>query len=185
MVHPLDPSIHKTAFSALYQKGGIPCRLVHGSVKHKLMWTQEPKNLNYNPLLVTFFEGLVETRHPYVFVVREGIIGLLSAPNADQKVIPLLKPLAIPLRSALCSKNTDTYLIALDCVSRLAKLTGSLMLPWLGLLLPPIASRVLASDSQTREKSNQVLATCEECIGPESLKLIRNRVPTYSSIHAT
>ena len=32
--------IQKTAFGTIYSNGGIPCRLVHGSVKNRLMWNQ-------------------------------------------------------------------------------------------------------------------------------------------------
>jgi hypothetical protein len=57
-------SKHKTAFGAAYANGAIPCRFVHGSVKHKVTWTQPLSMLSYDPLLVLFFEGLRETRHP-------------------------------------------------------------------------------------------------------------------------
>ena len=30
--------IQRTAFGTIYSNGGIPCRLVHGSVKNRLMW---------------------------------------------------------------------------------------------------------------------------------------------------
>ncbi|KAM4811503.1 PACRG-like protein isoform X2 [Urocitellus parryii] len=45
-----------SAFSAIYSKGGIPCRLVHGSVKHRLHWDCPPENLPFDPLLITLAE---------------------------------------------------------------------------------------------------------------------------------
>nr|XP_051698042.1 PACRG-like protein isoform X3 [Oryctolagus cuniculus] len=45
-----------TAFAAIYSKGGIPCRLVHGSVKHRLQWECPPENLAFDPLLITLAE---------------------------------------------------------------------------------------------------------------------------------
>ncbi|KAF4019814.1 hypothetical protein G4228_011586, partial [Cervus hanglu yarkandensis] len=45
-----------SAFAAIYSKGGIPCRLVHGSVKHKLQWECPPEKLPFDPLLITLAE---------------------------------------------------------------------------------------------------------------------------------
>ncbi|XP_060044262.1 PACRG-like protein isoform X2 [Erinaceus europaeus] len=45
-----------SAFAAIYSKGGIPCRLVHGSVKHRLQWDCPPENLPFDPLLITLAE---------------------------------------------------------------------------------------------------------------------------------
>jgi hypothetical protein len=36
IVSPMGNDRSSTAFSAVYSKGGIPCRLEHGSVKHKV-----------------------------------------------------------------------------------------------------------------------------------------------------
>jgi len=35
-------------------------------------WEIKPHDLNYDPLLLEFAEGLRETDHPYVFVARTG-----------------------------------------------------------------------------------------------------------------
>ncbi|XP_024072897.1 PACRG-like protein [Terrapene carolina triunguis] len=51
-----DHSKAPSAFSAIYSKGGIPCRLVHGSVKHKLQWECLPETLPFDPLLITLAE---------------------------------------------------------------------------------------------------------------------------------
>ncbi|XP_073198499.1 PACRG-like protein isoform X3 [Lepidochelys kempii] len=52
-----DRSKAPSAFSAIYSKGGIPCRLVHGSVKHKLQWECLPETLPFDPLLITLAEA--------------------------------------------------------------------------------------------------------------------------------
>ncbi|XP_075786777.1 PACRG-like protein isoform X3 [Pelodiscus sinensis] len=52
-----DNSRAPSAFSAIYSKGGIPCRLVHGSVKHKLQWECLPETLPFDPLLITLAEA--------------------------------------------------------------------------------------------------------------------------------
>ncbi len=83
--------VYKTAFSALYAKGEIrkkisshliTCKLLHGSVKHKLNWTVPLSQLNYNSILITFYEGFQETAFPYVFVVKQGLQELLACPDA-------------------------------------------------------------------------------------------------------
>uniref|UniRef100_A0ABM5GHR2 PACRG-like protein isoform X6 n=1 Tax=Pogona vitticeps TaxID=103695 RepID=A0ABM5GHR2_9SAUR len=94
-----------SAFAAIYSKGGIPCRLVHGSVKHKLHWDCSPETLPFDPLLITLAEGLRETRHPYTFVSKEGFKELLLVEGAAQKVIPLLPRLVPVLKAALLSKR--------------------------------------------------------------------------------
>lgn len=157
-------------------------RLVHGSVKHKVSWSTEPAFLDYNPLLVTFFEGLKETRHPYVFVVEQGLMELLDSPGSAEKVRPLLPAITPPLRLALSSKAPAPYKLALALIKKLAQLVGPALVPFLGLLLPPIAHHVLSSDIQIKELSYEALGDCEMHCGQGALKAIRSRVPTYSSV---
>ncbi|KAG8591554.1 hypothetical protein GDO81_000216 [Engystomops pustulosus] len=94
-----------SAFAAIYSKGGIPCRLVHGSVKHKLQWERSPEMIPFDPLLITLAEGLKETRHPYTFVSQEGFKELLMVPSAADKALPILPKVAAALKGALLSKR--------------------------------------------------------------------------------
>eukprot|EP00072_Mus_musculus_P074798 XP_017176561.1 PREDICTED: PACRG-like protein isoform X4 [Mus musculus] len=94
-----------TAFAAIYSQGGIPCRLVHGSVKHRLQWECPPEILPFDPLLITLAEGLRETKHPYTFVSKEGFRELLLVKGAPEKAIPLLPRLIPVLKAALLSKR--------------------------------------------------------------------------------
>ncbi len=70
----------KTAFALDYSLGRIPCRINHGSVKHKLQWDQNPAELDYSLLLPSMADGLSETEHPYVFVARTGFKEMLLTP---------------------------------------------------------------------------------------------------------
>eukprot|EP00002_Diphylleia_rotans_P039926 TRINITY_DN937_c0_g3_i1.p1 TRINITY_DN937_c0_g3~~TRINITY_DN937_c0_g3_i1.p1 ORF type:complete len:221 (-),score=31.36 TRINITY_DN937_c0_g3_i1:631-1293(-) len=63
---------HKTNFGVVYSQGGIPCRINHGGVHHKLQWDRPIQSIDYNPIFVTFAEGLLESEHPYCFVARAG-----------------------------------------------------------------------------------------------------------------
>eukprot|EP00656_Telonema_subtile_P015005 TRINITY_DN1777_c0_g1_i2.p1 TRINITY_DN1777_c0_g1~~TRINITY_DN1777_c0_g1_i2.p1 ORF type:complete len:135 (-),score=15.47 TRINITY_DN1777_c0_g1_i2:102-506(-) len=58
----------KSNFSRTYNRGEIPCRINHGGVSHNIQWDLDPNDLPYDPLLILFFEGLVETAHPFVFL---------------------------------------------------------------------------------------------------------------------
>ena len=144
---------------------------MHGSVKHKLGWDIPISQVNYNPLLMTFFEGLQETAFPYVFVVKQGLKELLGAPNAVPKIKLVLSGCIPSLRTALGSKSVDLYYTALENLETLAKLMGSALTPHLGFVLPPLGAKVLGTDIAIRERTYSVLATIEECGGADALKV--------------
>ena len=56
----------------MYNAGGIPCKIDHRTVNNKLYWEKNIvlTELNFDPILVTLFEGLVEDKHPYNFIAR-------------------------------------------------------------------------------------------------------------------
>ena len=60
---------HDTVFSQTYASGGIPCRLLHGSVKHKVEWSMDPNDADLDRLLPVFFDGLRETAFPYFLIL--------------------------------------------------------------------------------------------------------------------
>lgn len=96
----------KSAFSSAYSKGTIPCRLQHGSVKNSLVWTVQVETIkNFDPLLILFFQGLIEVDHPFNFIVGQGITDLLNSYGAYEKTVSVLPFLVMPLRLALMSKN--------------------------------------------------------------------------------
>ncbi|KAJ3020816.1 UNVERIFIED_CONTAM: hypothetical protein HDU68_009962 [Siphonaria sp. JEL0065] len=224
-------SHHKTAFSAAYSKGGFPCRLEHGSVKHKISWSQPVSTLAYNPLFVTLMEGLRETRHPFLFLVPHALKELILAPNARSKIEPIMPQSVRPLRHALLSKEKSTILAALDTVHSLGTCMGACMLPYLAALLPPIALHSHSRDPQIKDAVIVCLQGVESGIafnsnnrdndgeckrvevqsasgakekklvnvgewigagggdrgvggadGAEALKLIKSKIPTYSSV---
>ena len=77
---------HKTNFGHVYSAGGIPCRIEHGNVNMKLVWSIPPESLEYDPTLIICFEGLLETLHPYSFAAKQCVRELLSAKGAKEKV---------------------------------------------------------------------------------------------------
>ena len=54
------------------------------------------------------------------------------------------------------------------------------MEPFLGSILPPIASKVLSPDSQVREAVHDALSEVQIHGTPQTLAIIRKRVPTYN-----
>ena len=82
-------------FRHLYDSGGIPCRICHGSVKMTIQWESgaSPDILPFDPFLTKFCEGLTETTHPYSFISKQGALELLQAHGARGKAFPLLNTL--------------------------------------------------------------------------------------------
>ncbi|XP_007951959.1 PACRG-like protein [Orycteropus afer afer] len=113
-----------SAFAAIYSKGGIPCRLVHGSVKHRLQWECPPENLPFDPLLITLAEGLRETKHPYTFVSKEGFRELLLVKGASDKAVPLLPRLTPVLKAALVHADDDVFERGLNALMQLSAVVG-------------------------------------------------------------
>ena len=65
-------------------------------------------------MLVSCFEGMMETKHPYNFVAKMTIEALLEQENAEEKILPMLPRLILPLRKALASKNNQISEAGLD-----------------------------------------------------------------------
>uniref|UniRef100_A0ABM5GHR6 PACRG-like protein isoform X4 n=1 Tax=Pogona vitticeps TaxID=103695 RepID=A0ABM5GHR6_9SAUR len=154
-----------SAFAAIYSKGGIPCRLVHGSVKHKLHWDCSPETLPFDPLLITLAEGLRETRHPYTFVSKEGFKELLLVEGAAQKVIPLLPRLVPVLKAALLSKRqmSKKYKEQITEVLQKLELYGG-------------------KDGFLALQGAKMAAPMEDLRWTESLAIIKSKIPTYCSV---
>ncbi|XP_054539709.1 PACRG-like protein isoform X2 [Pan troglodytes] len=142
-----------SAFAAIYSKGGIPCRLVHGSVKHRLQWECPPESLSFDPLLITLAEGLRETKHPYTFVSKEGFRELLLVKGAPEKAIPLLPRLIPVLKAALVHSDDEVFERGLNALVQLSVVVGPCLNDHLKHLLTS-----------------------------GSLSIIKSKIPTYCSI---
>ena len=71
--------------------------------------------MDYNPLFITFCEGLRETQHPYRFIVEKGLSDLIEAPNAAAKIRDLM-PLAITsIRNGLGVQERVAYYDNIGC----------------------------------------------------------------------
>ena len=170
---------HKTNFGHVYSAGGIPCRIEHGNVNMKLVWSIPPESLEYDPTLIICFEGLLETLHPYSFAAKQCVRELLSAKGAQEKVIPILGRLIPHLKNALVCDNPDTFLEAMNVVEMLSDLVGDLMNPYLHFFLQSINKR--SFNLKYKERVFDLLRTLESNGGQDALVEIKKKVPTYMS----
>ncbi|NXH29266.1 PACRL protein, partial [Myiagra hebetior] len=181
-IDPFGPySQQPTAFAATYARGGIPCRLVHGSVKHKLHWDCLPENVAFDPLLITLAEGLRETKHPYTFVSKEGFKELLLVEGAAEKAIPLLPRLVPVLKASLAHADDEVFGRGLDALVQLSALVGPSLNDHLKLLLTNLLKRLM--DKKFREKVTVALQKLEQYGGKATVAIIKSKIPTYSSIY--
>eukprot|EP00297_Palpitomonas_bilix_P014328 CAMPEP_0113882690 /NCGR_PEP_ID=MMETSP0780_2-20120614/9121_1 /TAXON_ID=652834 /ORGANISM="Palpitomonas bilix" /LENGTH=234 /DNA_ID=CAMNT_0000869785 /DNA_START=336 /DNA_END=1040 /DNA_ORIENTATION=+ /assembly_acc=CAM_ASM_000599 len=171
---------HKTNFGKAYSDGFIPCHIDHGGVKQSLRWNRSPADLDYDPLLVTCFEGLSETEHPYVFVSRAMIDEMLSADGCEEKTQSLVPLLVPPLRMALMSKSTDTFRAANKALHKLSEVVGERLNSFLPNILIQLNKRLM--EKGLREEVSETLQCLEEMGGDPALKSIKAKIPTYASV---
>ena len=170
----------KSVFAAAYSRGSIPCRLVHGSVKHKLVWSVPPETLPFDPLLITLADGIRETVHPYSFVARQGFKELLATPDAGPTATKLIPKLIMPLKAALIHSDGTVFESGIDALSQLSEVVQMALNPQLKNLLAPMSKRIM--QKKYREKVTSLLQRMEEFGGEEAGKLIKAKVPTYTPL---
>jgi len=69
---------HKTNFGYAYGQGSVPCRINHGCALNFLKWDIPVEDLDFDPLLVNCFEGLLETDHPFSFLAMQALREMLA-----------------------------------------------------------------------------------------------------------
>eukprot|EP00126_Sphaerothecum_destruens_P005245 Sdes_comp18662_c0_seq1m8896 len=181
----IDPFSSKKAetspFRIAHRNGELPYRLEHGSVKHKLVWKIPPEQLHYDPILVLTAEGLKEKEHPYAFLARHAWTGLMISKGAAAKTYPLLKQIISPLRAALMLRDPACFQAALLSLAELAMLLGPSLNDHYKHLLAPVAT--MMNQRSSRAPIIDALQTMEEYGGPDALRAIKLKIPTYTSIH--
>ena len=68
----------------------------------------------------------------------------------------------------------------MDLLKLLAQVTGEYLVPHVHLILASLNSKL--SNKNFREKVMEILAAIESCGGPEAVKVIKTKVPTYKSM---
>ena len=171
---------HKTNFGYVYSAGGIPCRIQHGNVSMKLVWSIPVEQLDYDPILITCFEGLLETEHPYNFIGKQCIRELLCAKGAEEKVIPILGRLIGPLKEALKCDIPEIFCEAMNDLEILSDLVKDKLNKYLHFFLQNINKR--SFNPKYKERVFEVLRTLEQNGGPEVFQEIKKKIPTYTSL---
>lgn len=154
---------------------------MHGSVAHHLDWETDVTALNYDPVVVIFAQGLVETRHPYHFVARQGLKDLLTAAGAGEKTTPLVSKMIAPIRSTLVSSDPEVYQAGIAALCALSNAVGAALNPHVKMLLGQLAKNV--SKASFRDQVTDVLNILEENGGNPCYKLIKAKIPTYCTIN--
>lgn len=145
----------------------------------RIKWDIPPEQLDYDPILVNCFEGLQETDHPYSFVAFQALKELLSAEGAAVKTPVIAQRLVMPLRGALVSKDMKIFSNGLEALKLLASVAGEALLVHVHILLASLNSKL--SDKKFRDQVVSVLNTIERNGGKDACKVIKTKVPTYTS----
>lgn len=193
---------HDTVFSQTYASGGIPCRLLHGSVKHKVEWSMDPNDADLDRLLPVFFDGLRETSFPYtdcLFVLiaplltcyrltllaYQGLLDLLSLPAVNGLLPMHLTTLAPSLRLTLNDASKEIFSRGLTVLPLLASSVGEALLPHLPLLVAPLSKKCTEKGGRGEwsDQVMRVLAEIELACGPMAGNIIKAKVPTYQKVN--
>ena len=78
------------------------------------------EQVDYDPLLVNCFEGLLETDHPYQFVAIQALREMLQADLAVEKVAPIVGKLVLPLRQGLINRDAKIWNNSIEATQLLA-----------------------------------------------------------------
>ena len=150
---------HKTNFGYAYGQGTVPCRIDHRSSANHLSWDMAIDQIDFDPLLVNCFEGLLETDHPCSFIAMQALRELLQAANADQKVAPIVGKCIMPLRLGLTSKDSKIWNNSIEATQLLAKAARENLVPHLHLLMGSFNAKM--ANKLAREKVTATLGIIE------------------------
>ncbi|XP_055494282.1 PACRG-like protein isoform X2 [Leucoraja erinacea] len=176
-----NPLSEKSAFATAYAKREIPCRLVHGSVSHKLQWEQPPETISFDPVLIILAEGLRETKHPYTFVAKEGFKELLEVEDAAEKAIPLVPKVIPKLKAALTHSDVEVFERGLHGLVQLSAVVGPAVNDHLKHLLTSLSKGLM--DKNLKQLITDALQRLELHGGKDCLVIIKSKIPTYCSVY--
>jgi len=102
-------TIYMTYFLIHYNQNLILCHVFHKANSYKLVLDKPFEKIDYPRVLTAYFEGIIETAHPYKFISRKASKELLLAENSHDKIIPVISKLYDYIRIALLDKNDETF----------------------------------------------------------------------------
>lgn len=189
-------SVPMSAFPNRYIRGELPCTIEHGVKGQYLSWVCPLENLDYEYYLPVFFDGIRVKEMPCSFLARQGIEDMLFAARGNpDRVIPVVKLIARPLKNALNLFDTDVLLAVLKSLQQLLDVDDSLgehILKHAKIFFSPMAlfldrnknigDRIDYSQRKNDDIGEAVRTTLEmleEKGGPDALKQIKFSIPVY------
>ncbi|CAF0888124.1 unnamed protein product [Didymodactylos carnosus] len=135
-------SCHSKMFKQLYERGDLPCSILHVADGQRVKWAVvDIEKLNIDYYLPIFTDGLCETKYPYHFIAKQGILDLIE--RASHKIdLGTLSKMIVPLKRALYTRNSMIFRSVLLVLQKLASGNdggiGAGLVPYFNELLPMI-----------------------------------------------
>lgn len=184
-----------TDFRRYYDRGDIPVKVMHGTVR-KLVWLQEFQTLDYYTLLPLFFDGLREEEEPYQFLSFQGCKELLEH-GEESRILPVIPQIILPLKTALNTRISYIMVKCLKCIKSLimaGESIGEALVPYYRQILPIlniycVFDRNLGDGIDYHQRCDdnvgvligEVLNMMERNGGPDAFINIKYMIPTYES----
>jgi Parkin co-regulated protein len=195
--HKPRPNPPNTDLRRAYERGDLPLSIFHG-VARRIQWSKHVRELDYHAFLPIFFDGLREVDEPFSFVAEEGTYDMLLHGGED-KILPVIPELIVPLRNALNTRDPVIVVRVLKVVQTLVDISpriGEALVPYyrnfLGLLAmwysatPTLAGGDGIDYAQQKRKElgalvRETLERLERSGGEDAFINIKYLIPTYES----
>jgi hypothetical protein len=105
---------------------------------------------------------------------------MLEAAGSPEKTIMCLEKLILPLRQALVNKNPQVWSNSCESLGLLAEVSGEHLTPHIHILMGQLNVKL-----QVKSLRDTVMATLhkiEQHCGPDAMKVIKTKIPTYVSM---
>ena len=166
----------RTTFSQSYLAGSIPCRLQSSASRFYLSWDPAAASGFSPDLLIVCADGLAETEHPYVVLAPMMFHELVTrAEGCLELFVGIVEAVALHLRKALLVP--EAFDRALSALTFFIQSTGNLMYPHLAKIVPCLTRAF--GDKRRKDAVADCLAAMEAQCGPEAMKIIKAKIPTY------
>lgn len=128
-----------TKFRKLCDAGSLPVRLNHGgSGGSGVAWKTDPRHVDVEAFLPLFFEGVMETEHPYRTLAVRGAEELVRACE-EEDLLAAIPRLVMPMKRTLDGGAPAAVAATLDLLRKLTHAgpnVGSALVPYYRQLLP-------------------------------------------------
>lgn len=198
--------VNNSPFAREYERGSIPCRVMHMGTKCEVQWdidlTNMPRGTDAWELLSTMSLGLSEMSHPFSLLGREGFndVCRLAGPNLkaalqqDKGKERTLKNISLNLRKALMGEGlTDkaskmtTFSNGLRAAAALAGALEESVVPMLATFLPPISKFYTSPPGATVKEKERIRSEIDNCLcsiidsaGDLAQKTIKTKIPNFN-----